>query len=293
MRLLVLVPAVAIASPLAACPLYSDAVDAVQSGDVSRASALYETIEVDAECGDPIREWVGDYLARVTFLAAMEPHVTPADRRKGLERALRYETHWRSLAELGRLAWSEGAYSDAAAHLQLALNELAEGDPGHVAEREEIAEVYELATAALALADQAVELPRTRSGTPGGIFQTSIRGFEVEEVQLPITFEYNSVEFDAKGETYAMALAETLKSGNFETIELAGHTDPRGGEDFNMDLSLRRAESLRSFLESVGVSGMIVTKGYGESQLPTPPAGVAVGSEEHFRIARRVAFRTE
>lgn len=293
MRPYIFVPAIILGTPVLACPLYTDAVEAVQSGDTARAGVLYEEIEVDAECGDPIREWVADYLARETFLTAMDADTPPADRRKGLERALRYETHWRSLAELGRLAWSEGAYEEAARHFQLALNELSEGDPAHQAETDEIAEVYELATASLALADRPVDLPRTRSGSPGGIFQTSIRGFEVEEVQLPITFEYNSTDFDEKGRTYAMALADTLKSGGFETVELAGHTDPRGGEDYNLDLSVRRAETLRSFLESLGVTGTIVTKGFGETQVPEPPEGVAEGSEEHYRIARRVAFRTE
>ena len=292
MRLIALIPAL-LATPSFACPLYTDAVSAVEMGDTAKAALLYEDIEVDAECGDPIREWVADYLARETFLTAMQEGTKPDDRKKGLERALRYETHWRSHAELGRLAWAEGAYEDAAEHLQLALNELAEGDPAHVAETEEIAEVYELATASLALAEDAIDLPRTRSGTPGGIFQTSIRGFEVEEVQLPITFEYNSVDFDKKGETYAYALAETLKTQGAETVQLAGHTDPRGGEEFNLDLSERRADALRAFLEAQGFTGTILTKGLGESQIPEPPQGVTEGSEEHYRIARRVAFSTE
>lgn len=276
-----------------ACPHYTPAVSAVNSGDVETATTLYEEIVVSAECGDPLREWVADFLAKSSFIAAMQDGSTANMRRSGLKKALTYEPHWRSYAELGRLEWSEGRYALAAHNLQLALNELDEGDPGHPADTSEIAEIYELATASLALADEAIDMPRTRSGQPGGIFKTSIRGFSVEEVHLPITFEYNSTNFDELGAQYADALAEHLGALSAGSVELGGHTDPRGGEDFNLDLSERRAAALRDFLKDKGFAGEISIKGYGETQLPVPPDGVEEGSEEHFRIARRVAFKTQ
>lgn len=294
MRLTSLVSALAlIGTPALSCPLYSDAVAAVEAQDAPAAAALYDKIEVDPACGDPIRTWVADYLSRASFRDAMAEGTAPANRRKGLEQALRYQKHWRSYAELGKLAWTEGDYATAAEDLQLALNELAEGDPAHVAKTDEIAQVYKLASDAVALADSAVDLPKTRAGTPGGIFQTSIRGFTVEEVQLPVTFEYDSTTFDAKGETYAMALSDYLKTNGAEKIELNGHTDPRGSEDFNLELSVRRAEALAAFLKDHGYKGTILTKGFGETQPPEAPEGIAEGSEEYYRLARRVAFRTE
>lgn len=275
-----------------ACPQYDAVVRAVSAGDAAEATRLHEVIAVSPECDDALREWVGDYLARESFLAAHEASTADA-KRDALTRALRFETHWRSYAELGRLDWSEKNYASAANHLQLAINELAEGDPNHAAETAEIAEIYELATASLALADDAVSMPKTRSGEIGGVFKTAIRGFSVEEVQLPITFEYNSTEFDNLGVTYAQALVEHLGILGADHIFLGGHTDPIGGETFNMDLSLARAEALGSFLKSNGFNGQIDVKGYGESQFPSPPPGVKAGSEEHHRIARRVAFRAE
>lgn len=280
------------AAPAAACPQYDTVVAAVQSGDRAGAEVLYEEIVFSAACDDAIREWVGDYLARETFLSALAAG-DPAEKRDLLSRALVFEKHWRSYAEIGRVDWALGDYAEAARHFQLALNELAEGDPAHAAETEEIAEVYELATAALALAEAPVEMPRTRSGNTGGIFTMAIRGFEVEEVSLPITFEFDSTEFDEIGAEYARTLADHLLLNAPASVKLGGHTDPQGSEDYNLSLSEARAERVRAFLIENGYSGDIVVAGYGESQLPPAPPGIEPGSEEHFRLARRVAFSAE
>ena len=281
-----------VASPAWACPQYDTVVSAVQSNDTSGAEVLYNEIIFSAACDDAIREWVGDYLARENFLAALAAEA-PETKRTHLEEALKFERHWRSLAELGRLDWSLENYAAAAQHFQLALNELAEGDQSHDAGTEEIAEVYDLATAALALAEEPVDMPRTRSGNTGGIFTTSIRGFEVEEVSLPITFEYDSTEFDAIGAEYAQTLVNHLVLSAPSSIALGGHTDPVGPDDYNMTLSMARAERVKSYLVENGFSGDIRISGYGETRLPPAPPGITPDSPEHHRLARRVAFRAE
>jgi OmpA-OmpF porin, OOP family len=273
-----------------ACPEYDAVVVAVEADDAAAAEALFHDISVSAACDDALREWVGDYLARDSFLAAMRDGTSPEDRRAALARALTFEKHWRSYAELGRLDWQAGRFGSAAVNFQLAINELVEGDPTHAAETSEIAEVYELASASLALADGAVEMPLTRGGTIGGIFATSIRGFSVEEVELPITFRFGTTEFDERGVEYAQMLADHLIATAPEQLNLAGHTDPIGDEAFNLALSVARAEAVEDFLKSRGFSGRIETKGYGKTRIPEPPAGIEPGSEEHHRIARRVVF---
>lgn len=280
-----------IAAPAIACPQYDTVVAAVQAGDKSGAEVLYEEIVFSPACDDAIREWVGDYLARENFLAALDA-ASADDKRAFLNRALSFEMHWRSLAELGRLEWSLGNYAQSAGYLQRALNELAEGDQSHKAETGEISEVYELATAALALAETPVELPTTRSGATGGIFTTSIRGFEVEEVNLPITFQHDSTEFDEIGANYAQKLVEHLSLTAPPVIALGGHTDPTGPENYNLELSQQRAARVEAFLRQGGYQGEIRVSGYGESRMPPAPPGIEPGSEEHFRIARRVAFST-
>jgi outer membrane protein OmpA-like peptidoglycan-associated protein len=290
---LALISTVAFMGPALACPQYDAVVTAVQAGDKALATQLHEEIVVSAECDDALREWVGDYLARESFLFAMQEATSIEEKREAFKRALGFEKHWRSYAELGRLEWGVKNYAPAAASFQLALNELVDGDPSHQASEEEIAEVYQLASAAIALADQPVSMPTTRSGDAGGIFKTKIRGFEVEEVPLPITFEFDSTTFDAVGLTYAEALVSHVMQLSPDVVRLAGHTDPQGSEDYNLSLSEARAAALRDFMRERGYDGEIEIIGLGESQLPEPPQGIEVGSEEHYRIARRVAFSAE
>ncbi|MEO0701669.1 MAG: OmpA family protein [Pseudomonadota bacterium] len=276
-----------------ACAQYDAVVAAVQGDDAPRAAELFEEISVSAACDDALREWVGDYLARESFLFAVNGAETPQLRREALEQALAYEKHWRSYAELGRLDWELQNYAPAATSFQLALNELVDGDPSHEATDEEIAEIYELASAAVALADTPVSMPSTRSGEAGGIFKTKIRGFTVEEVPLPITFAFDSTDFDDTGLSYANALADHVMMLSPSSVRLAGHTDPVGDAGYNMGLSEARAMALAEFLRAAGFDGEIEIAAYGETQVPEPPIGIEADSEEHHRIARRVAFSAE
>ena len=279
------------ATPALACEPYDAAVAAITGGDMPMAAALYEEIATDPSCTDAFREWMGDALAKAQFAITLTD-AAPDAKRAALQKALGYEKHWRSYAALGDLDWEAREFVSAATHYQLAINELVDGDPTHEATTDEIAEIYELASAALALADSAVEMPRTRSGDAGGVLATSIRGFEVEEVPLPITFEYNSTTFDPKGADYARTLADHLLAYAPARVALNGHTDPRGTEEYNLELSEARAAALSDFLRDAGFQGEISITGYGESRLPDPPPGIAPGSEDHYRIARRVAFAT-
>lgn len=60
---------------------------------------------------------------------------------------------------------------------------------------------------------------------------------------------------------------EALKTWGDVDIEVAGHTDSMGSDKYNMKLSGQRAEAVRNFLISRGVSAdRLTAKGYGESQ---------------------------
>jgi len=60
--------------------------------------------------------------------------------------------------------------------------------------------------------------------------------------------------------------ADLDKWGNVN-IEVAGHTDSRGSDEYNMNLSQRRADAVRNYLISKGIAAdRLTAKGYGESQ---------------------------
>lgn len=62
-------------------------------------------------------------------------------------------------------------------------------------------------------------------------------------------------------------LVECFKENNSKVIEIAGHTDSIGPEDFNSLLSSARALSVANFLKSKGFnSDQIIVKSYGETR---------------------------
>ncbi|MBA7661743.1 Peptidoglycan-associated lipoprotein [subsurface metagenome] len=62
-------------------------------------------------------------------------------------------------------------------------------------------------------------------------------------------------------------LVETLNDNPNIVIELGSHTDNRGNNDFNLDLSNRRAQSVVNYLIYKGIApDRLVSKGYGETQ---------------------------
>jgi outer membrane protein OmpA-like peptidoglycan-associated protein len=284
-----LIPLMAGTSALA-CPQYDDAVAAVNGGDLATATTLYEAVVLEPTCDDAFRGWMATFLARGNFAIGMDDSLTVDARRAAYDAALGYEPHWRTYAALGRLAWDAQDYTTAAADLQLAINALVDGPQDHEASRDEIAEVYQLASAAVALSDEVVVPPTMRSGEEGGLFATNIRGYEVTEVPLPITFAYGTDDFDESGAAYAQMLADHLVTFAPEAVALTGHTDPIGGDAYNQTLSEQRAAALAEFLRGAGYAGEITIAGLGRTQLPAPPPGIAEGSEEHYRIARRVTF---
>ncbi len=93
-------------------------------------------------------------------------------------------------------------------------------------------------------------------------------------IDLEITFDYNSAEISAKSLSSVQALGKALTSADLKgsTFIVAGHTDAAGSEGYNQDLSERRAESIKRYLtEKYGIAGAdLVTVGYGESKLKDP-----------------------
>lgn len=75
-------------------------------------------------------------------------------------------------------------------------------------------------------------------------------------------------------------------------IELSSHTDSRGKDDYNMDLSQRRANSARKWLLDKGIAAdRIVPKGYGETQLQNGCTNGVECTEEQHQLNRRTEFK--
>jgi len=93
-------------------------------------------------------------------------------------------------------------------------------------------------------------------------------------IDLEITFDYNSANISAKSLPSVQALGRALTNQDLKgsTFLVAGHTDAVGGETYNQDLSERRADSIKRYLiDNFGIASTdLVTVGYGKTKLKDP-----------------------
>jgi outer membrane protein OmpA-like peptidoglycan-associated protein len=67
-------------------------------------------------------------------------------------------------------------------------------------------------------------------------------------------------------------------------IEVDGHTDNVGGDEYNQNLSDQRAESVRAYLVAQGVlTGSVTAKGFGKTQ-PVGTNDTAAGRQINRRV---------
>ena len=98
-----------------------------------------------------------------------------------------------------------------------------------------------------------------------------------------IQFEYNSAALTEDSEAGILMLFEFLKRNSDLKVELAGHTDNVGSDNYNLKLSSERAEVVRQALVNKGIDATRLTaKGYGATQPLVPN-----DSEEHRAMNRR------
>jgi outer membrane protein OmpA-like peptidoglycan-associated protein len=117
-----------------------------------------------------------------------------------------------------------------------------------------------------------------------GLRTRSARGLSPEErervteiakerpnIDLEVTFDYDSAIIGPRAASVLVALGRALSKEELKGVVFLvnGHTDAKGGAEYNQDLSERRAEAVRRFLaEKFGLaSENLVPIGYGKTQL--------------------------
>ncbi len=134
---------------------------------------------------------------------------------------------------------------------------------------------------------------RMRNGVSAREMKSFFRGYQVEpRLNLYINFEYDKAVLNASGKAQADELGRMLADPVFQkrSFTLIGHTDIRGGDVYNQDLSERRAAKVKAYLaERFGiVPGRLNTIGKGERK----PLYQGDTEREHA-LNRRVEVRGE
>jgi outer membrane protein OmpA-like peptidoglycan-associated protein len=107
-------------------------------------------------------------------------------------------------------------------------------------------------------------------------------------VNLPdVTFAVDSTTISPSFRAALDEVAASLQKYPNSLVDVMGHTDSTGSDAYNLDLSKRRADSVKGYLVMRGVSGArIATVGYGEQY---PRADNT--TEEGRALNRRVEIR--
>ena len=94
------------------------------------------------------------------------------------------------------------------------------------------------------------------------VVERYIRSFVLDNVY----FDYNKWDLKPESNAALNSLYDMLKADPAMKIEIGGHTDSDGPDAFNMQLSQRRADAVKNYLVTKGISaGRLLTKGYGET----------------------------
>jgi peptidoglycan-associated lipoprotein len=102
----------------------------------------------------------------------------------------------------------------------------------------------------------------------------------------PVHFGFDLSSLDSEARTQLDTLAPCIKKAQVKKVVLEGNTDDRGTEEYNLQLSIRRASSVKKYLVDLGVSPAILeTVGYGKLR----PA-VQGNTEAAWAANRRVDF---
>jgi len=101
-----------------------------------------------------------------------------------------------------------------------------------------------------------------------------------------VRFAFDSFSLDSQSKGDLKSNAEVLKGNSNLRVQIEGHCDSRGGIQYNIALGEKRANSVRSFLGDMGISGdRITTISFGKER-PIDPAE----NESAYAKNRRANF---
>lgn len=103
----------------------------------------------------------------------------------------------------------------------------------------------------------------------------------------PIEFESNTTSMLPRSRATLDQLIGLLRHAPHTAIEIGGHTDKYGEPEYNLQLSRRRADAVRHYLISHGLTNQFTAVGYGATR-PLSVAQTRTGLQRNRRIELRI-----
>jgi outer membrane protein OmpA-like peptidoglycan-associated protein len=104
-----------------------------------------------------------------------------------------------------------------------------------------------------------------------------------------VTFPTNQDSINSSFYPVLNSVTKVLKKYNQTLVDVRGHADSDGPDDYNLALSQRRAISVANYLTGQGVlPGRLIVQGFGESQ-PIASNATAEGKARNRRVEIQIA----
>ena len=132
---------------------------------------------------------------------------------------------------------------------------------------------------------QEAQLRAELQGTGVSVTRTGPNGENIT-LNMPgnVTFATDSSDLNPAFFDVLNSVGKVLKQFDKTVVEVAGHTDSTGSEQYNQSLSERRAATVAQYLEAKGVATQrILTVGMGESR-PVADNGTPEGRQANRRV---------
>jgi OOP family OmpA-OmpF porin len=102
-----------------------------------------------------------------------------------------------------------------------------------------------------------------------------------------VYFEFDRTRLTQNAKRILEGVAQVIKGSPKFKLELQGHTDDKGGKQYNQALSKARADQVKDYLVGAGIrADRIATIGYGASN-----PSIENNSDENREINRRVVVK--
>ncbi|MGB7931893.1 MAG: OmpA family protein [Gammaproteobacteria bacterium] len=118
--------------------------------------------------------------------------------------------------------------------------------------------------------------------------------YEKHTISATALFDFDKYALKPEGKEAISGLVDEIKASTAKVIDInvVGHTDSIGTEEYNQELSVRRANAVKEFMVSEGIDpGIIDVKGMGEAD-PVASNATAEGRAQNRRVEISVAVET-
>lgn len=112
-----------------------------------------------------------------------------------------------------------------------------------------------------------------------GAVEGEVEALAIEETELEvkielsgdILFEFDKANLLPAAEPTLLRVAEVIKKYRQPMVRVEGFTDSKGSDSYNLTLSQKRADSVKTWLVKKGaIGGVLTTKGWGEAKPVAP-----------------------